>query len=334
MNQFNSNSNNERFVLNEEDDLVDFGSRPYDRTIPELLNNGIIFVDKQSGPTSHQIVSWVRSMLNQSKAGHSGTLDPQVTGLLPIGLGDATKALSILLYGSKEYVAILRLHNDVNPDSFTTYLSEFTGKIFQKPPQRSAVKRRTRTREIYDIKPLDSKGRLICLKILCEAGTYIRKLIYDIGEVLGCGATMIELRRTKVMHIDENTKFVTLHDLNDAMFLWKSHNQDEKIRSLVKPVEFISKPLNSIMVRSSAIDSICHGAQLAIPGILNFSKSIQKGDNISLISQKEELIAIAKSEFSAIELQENKKGIASITQRVIMRPSTYPKMWKKNQIRE
>ena len=97
MNQFNSNSNNERFVLNEEDDLVDFGSRPYDRTIPELLNNGIIFVDKQSGPTSHQIVSWVRSMLNQNKAGHSGTLDPQVTGLLPIGLGDATKALSILL---------------------------------------------------------------------------------------------------------------------------------------------------------------------------------------------------------------------------------------------
>jgi len=83
------------------------------------------------------------------------------------------------------------------------------------------------------------------------------------------------------------------------------------------------------MVRSSAIDSICHGAQLAIPGILNFSKSIQKGDNISLISQKEELIAIAKSELSAIELQENTKGIAGITQRVIMRPGTYPKMWKK-----
>lgn len=334
MNQFNSNSNNERFILNEEDDLEDFGSRPYDRSIPELLNNGIIFVDKQSGPTSHQIVSWVRSLLKQNKAGHSGTLDPQVTGLLPIGLGDATKALSILLYGPKEYVAVIRLHNDVNPESFRNCISDFTGKIFQKPPQRSAVKRRTRTREIYNIESLDFKGRLICLKILCEAGTYVRKLIYDIGEVLECGATMIELRRTKVMHIDETTQFVKLHDLNDALYLWKSNNQDEKIRSIVKPVEFISKPLDSIMLRSSAIDSICHGAQLAIPGILNFSTSIKKGDIVSFVTQKEELIAIAKSELSALELKENTKGIAGITQRVIMKPGTYPKMWKKSQTHE
>ena len=170
-------NNHEQIIIDEEPDITDSGSYPNERKIDDLLDNCIIFVDKQSGPTSHQIVSWVRSMLNQKKAGHSGTLDPQVTGLLPIGLGNSTKALPILLYGPKEYVAVLRLHNSVNRDKLYDCLENFKGPIYQRPPQRSAVKRVTRTRTIHELEVLDEESRLLCLRVLCEAGTYIRKLV-------------------------------------------------------------------------------------------------------------------------------------------------------------
>tara|TARA_B100001179_G_C18601294_1_gene410480 strand:- start:3298 stop:4116 length:819 start_codon:yes stop_codon:yes gene_type:complete len=267
-------------------------------------------------------------MLNQKKAGHSGTLDPQVTGLLPIGLGNSTKALPILLYGPKEYVAVLRLHNSVNRDKLYDCLENFKGPIYQRPPQRSAVKRVTRTRTIHELEVLDEESRLLCLRVLCEAGTYIRKLVYDIGEIMQCGATMIELRRTRVMHIDEQNHFVRLHELSDAVYRLKHENDETKFRQLVQPVEFIAKPLKSITVRCSAIDSLCHGAQLAIPGILKISKGISKHDNISILSQKGELIALADALLSSDDIVNNKKGIACSTKRVIMKPDTYPKLWK------
>jgi|TARA_B000000460_G_C21536852_1_gene403547 H/ACA ribonucleoprotein complex subunit 4 len=321
-------NNHEQIIIDEEPDITDSGSYPNERKIDDLLDNCIIFVDKQSGPTSHQIVSWVRSMLNQKKAGHSGTLDPQVTGLLPIGLGNSTKALPILLYGPKEYVAVLRLHNSVNRDKLYDCLENFKGPIYQRPPQRSAVKRVTRTRTIHELEVLDEESRLLCLRVLCEAGTYIRKLVYDIGEIMQCGATMIELRRTRVMHIDEQNHFVRLHELSDAVYRLKHENDETKFRQLVQPVEFIAKPLKSITVRCSAIDSLCHGAQLAIPGILKISKGISKHDNISILSQKGELIALADALLSSDDIVNNKKGIACSTKRVIMKPDTYPKLWK------
>ena len=321
-------NNQEQIIIDEEPDITDSGSYPNERKIDDLLDNCIIYVDKQSGPTSHQIVSWVRTMLNQKKAGHSGTLDPQVTGLLPIGLGNSTKALPILLYGPKEYVAVLRLHNSVNRDKLYDCLENFKGPIYQSPPQRSAVKRITRIRTIHELEVLDEESRLLCLRVLCEAGTYIRKLVYDIGEIMQCGATMIELRRTRVMHIDEQNHFVRLHELSDAIYRLKHENDETKFRQLVQPVEFIAKPLKSITIRCSAIDSLCHGAQLAIPGILKISKGISKHDNISILSQKGELIALADALLSSDDIVNNKKGIACSTKRVIMKPDTYPKLWK------
>ena len=324
-------TNKEQIILDEEPDILDSGSYPDKRSIDDLIDNCIIFVDKQSGPTSHQVVSWVKSMLNYNKAGHSGTLDPMVTGLLPISLGNATKALPILLYGPKEYVAVLRLHNSVNQTKLYDCINQFKGPIYQRPPQRSAVKRQTRIRNIYDISVLDDTSRLLCLRILCEAGTYIRKLVYDIGEVMQCGATMIELRRTKVMHINEGSNFVRLHELSDAIYRLKEENDETRFRELVHPVEFITEPLKSITVRCSAIDSLCHGAQLAIPGILKLSKEISLSENIAILSQKGELIALAESLMSTDEITKNKKGIACKTKRVIMKPGTYPKLWTKSE---
>src|SRR3972149_5567277 len=141
---------------------------------------------------------------------HGTPLDPQVSGVLPMGFGDGTKALEVLLYGPKEYHALGRLHSLPSKEKLKKVLEEFTGEIYQKPPQRSADLGQIRTGTIYELELLEQKERLLLLRILCEAGTYIRKLIYDIGEILGPGATMIELRRTRVHQFTENSHLVAL----------------------------------------------------------------------------------------------------------------------------
>ncbi len=174
----------------------EYGTYYDKRTVKQLLNYGLIILNKPPGPTSHETVAWTKRILKIPKAGHSGTLDPQVSGVLPLGLGEGTKALEVLLYGPKEYHALGRLHSMPSKEKLDEVLNQFTGEIYQKPPQRSSVLRRTRIRNIYELELLEQKDRLFLIRVLCEAGTYIRKLIYDIGEILGPGATMIELRRT------------------------------------------------------------------------------------------------------------------------------------------
>src|SRR5574341_948517 len=108
------------------------------RSVDQLLNYGLILLDKPNGPTSHETVAWVKKIFNIQKAGHSGTLDPPVSGLLPIGFGEATKALSVLLLGPKEYHALGRLHTLPSRENLESVLKQFLGKIYQKPPQRSS----------------------------------------------------------------------------------------------------------------------------------------------------------------------------------------------------
>jgi len=316
-----------------DEDLTDesYGYYPYKRPIEVLLDYGIILLDKPSGPTSHEVVSWVRKMLGVDKAGHSGTLDPPVTGLLPVGLGEATKALSLLLLGSKEYYAVARTHDPVSETKLKSILSEFIGEIYQRPPQRSSVKRETRTREIYDLELLEQKGKLILLRVLCQAGTYVRKLVYDIGEVLGCGATMIELRRTKVSNLDESNGLVRLHDLLDAVYEWRDEGKEDKIRQLIKPIEFATSSIKSVVIRDSAVDAICHGAKLAVPGILQLSSDIVKGDTVCIYTLKKELIAIGEALMTTKEIKEVDKGIAFSIKRVIMKAGTYPRLWHSKQ---
>jgi tRNA pseudouridine synthase B (EC 4.2.1.70) len=319
-------------LISIDDDVTDerYGYHPFSRPIDVLLDYGIVCIDKPAGPTSHEIVAWVKRILNISRAGHSGTLDPLVTGLLPIGLGEATKALITLLMGPKEYYAIARLHTDTSISKIESVIKEFIGDIYQKPPQRSSVKRETRVRRIYELELLESHGRLLLLRVLCQAGTYVRKLIYDIGEVLGTGASMVELRRTRVSTLSESD-MVRLHDLYDAYIQWKEENREDKIRSLIKPIEYALKHIKAVVVRDSAVDALCHGAQLAVPGIVRLSKDIAKGDLVGVYTLKGELIALAEAVMSSKEIVESDKGIAFSLKRVIMKANTYPKMWKRKE---
>ena len=308
----------------------DYGTYYDKRTVKQLLEYGLIILDKPPGPTSHEVVAWVKRILKISKAGHSGTLDPQVSGVLPLGLGEATKALGVLLLGPKEYHAIARLHSLPTKEKLENVLNQFTGEIYQKPPQRSSVLRRTRTRTIYELEMLEQKERLVLLRVLCEAGTYIRKLCYDIGEILGQGATMIELRRTRV-HQFNDKNLVTMHYLADAFALWEEDKDDSKLLRLLRPIEHALSEIKSVVIRDSAVDALCHGAQLAIPGILAISQNLKKGDLVAIYTQKGEVVALAEALLTESEIQENTKGYAFQTKRIIMAPNTYPKNWHSKQ---
>ncbi|MBC7090969.1 MAG: RNA-guided pseudouridylation complex pseudouridine synthase subunit Cbf5 [Nitrososphaeria archaeon] len=321
-------SSEEYILLSDEVTNLDYGFFPQKRPINIYLNYGFIPLDKPRGPSSHEVVAWVRKMLQIEKAGHSGTLDPPVSGVLPIALGNATKALGLFLLGPKEYITVVRLHNDVQEQKILDVFKEFTGTIYQRPPQRSSVKRVTRTKRIYQINLIEKLGRLIVVKVACEAGTYIRKLVYDIGEVLGVGATMVELRRTRVFNIDEEQGLVRLHDLSAAIHKWKNENNEELIRKLVQPIENVLTPFKKVLIKDSAVDAVCHGAQVAIPGIVKLSSNIVKGDLVVILTLKGELVALGKALLSANEIEELVKGFAVKIERVVMDKGTYPKVWK------
>ena len=311
-------------------DITDdaYGTYYDKRTIEQLLNYGIILLDKPPGPTSHETVAWTKRLLKLPKIGHSGTLDPQVSGVLPLGLGEATKALGVLLYGPKEYHALGRIHSLPSKEKLNEIVEMFRGEIFQKPPQRSAVLRQTRTRTIYEFEVIEQKERLLLTRILCESGTYIRKLYYDIGEILGPGATMVELRRTRVDQFYERDGLVTLHELANAFALWEETKDDSKLLKMIKPVEYALSELKSVVIRDSAVDAMCHGAQLAIPGILKISQNLKNGDIVGVYTQKGEAVALAEATMSDEEIQDATKGYAFETKRIIMAPKTYPKKWR------
>ena len=314
-------------VLDEEPSDTGHGWAPSDRPVTALLDYGLILLDKPRGPTSHEVVAWTKKMLGVEKAGHSGTLDPPVSGLLPIGLGQSTRALSLLLLFPKEYRGVMRVHSSVPRAQLEGVAGEFTGEIFQRPPQRSSVSRQTRSRAIYELELTEGQGNLYLFRVLCQSGTYIRKLVYDIGEVLGVGATMVELRRTRVGPFSEADGFVTLHRLNDAVFRQKS-GDEAPLRSMVRPIEDSLGDIGKVVIRDSAVDAVCHGARLGIPGILSVSEGVKKDDTVAILSPKNELVAIGKALLSTDQMQSMRRGLASTTDRVVMRAGTYPKLWK------
>ena len=315
--------------INEDITNPEYGVYYDKRSIESLLEYGLILIDKPPGPTSHEVVAWTKRILTLPNIGHSGTLDPEVSGVLPLGLGEGTKALCVLLLGPKEYHALGRLHSLPPKEKLEQTLDLFRGEIFQKPPQRSAVVRQTRTRTIYELELLEQKERLILLRVLCEAGTYIRKLYYDMGEILGPGGSMIELRRSRVHQFSEDN-LVTMHQLADAFATWKETGNSNKLTEMILPIEHALSEIKSVVIRDSAIDSLCHGAQLAIPGILEISPGLNQGDLVGVYSQKGEVIALAESLLSETEIQDNTKGYAFKTKRIIMKPNTYPKNWRTN----
>jgi H/ACA ribonucleoprotein complex subunit 4 len=176
---------------------------------------------------------------------------------------------------------------------------------------------------------LEIEGRDILFRVGCEAGTYIRKLCHDLGEVLRVGGHMVELRRTKSGSFTEDG-IATLHDLKDAYTFWKEKGIEEHIRRAITPVEEAVDFLPKVVLRDSAVDSICHGAALAVPGLSQIDAEIRPGDLVAMMSLKGELIALGQAKMDTTTMLTEKSGIAVKTDRVLMRPGTYPRMWSKD----
>jgi H/ACA ribonucleoprotein complex subunit 4 len=305
-----------------------FGLPPEKRPLDMHLRLAAINLDKPSGPTSHEVVAWVKMVLKVEKAGHSGTLDPKVTGILPVLLGDATRIMDTLLLAGKEYICLMRIHKPRPNRRILEVCGEFVGPIFQKPPLKSSVVKQLRTREVYYLEVLEIEEQHVLMRVGCEAGTYIRKLCYDIGLALGTGANMEELRRSKAGPFREDETLVTMHQLKDAYVAWEETGDEKELRRLILPVEVALRHLPRLVISDNAVDAVCHGAPLAAPGLLSLETDINKGDEVALFTLKGEAVAIANADLSSLEMLASETGIVARTERVIMEPGIYPRAWK------
>lgn len=255
--------------------------------------------------------------------------DPKVTGVLPVALEDATKVVQALLLSGKEYVCVMRLHGDVSKVRVKEVLKEFHGTIYQRPPVRSSVKRQLRVRTIYYLDLLETEGRNVLFKVGCEGGTYIRKLCYDIGEVLGCGAHMQELRRTRAGPFTEDTSngFVTLHEVAYLAGRWRETGDENALRQFIQPMEKALTLIPKIFARDSAVDALCHGASLTAPGVVSIETGIEAGSIVAVFTLKGEAVAIARALASTDGVLAAERGFVAKTLRVLMARGTYPRSW-------
>jgi H/ACA ribonucleoprotein complex subunit 4 len=237
------------------------------KTTKELIEFGIINMDKPSGPTSFDVSDFVRKKLGLRKTSHFGTLDPKVTGVLPIALNRACKLTGFFLGENKEYIGVMRIHDEIPLEKIKEAISgKFTGKIMQKPPVKSRVKRVEREREIisFEILEQDENKKDFLFRAEVQGGTYIRKLIDDLGKELRTGAHMLELRRIRAgifREDDEKHPSANMYDFEKAVDEYNSGN-DKKLREMIIPGEIISELYPVVNVGEDTVERLFHGSPL------------------------------------------------------------------------
>ncbi|MBD3255001.1 MAG: RNA-guided pseudouridylation complex pseudouridine synthase subunit Cbf5 [Candidatus Lokiarchaeota archaeon] len=326
-NKLPSDESEQLLIKSQDTTDLNFGCKPNERDLDSLLEYGVINLDKPSGPTSHEVVSWTRNILGIKNIGHAGTLDPKVTGVLPCALGKATRVLSALLNAGKEYVGILRLHSIEPAKKIEAVLKIFMGKIYQRPPLKSSVARKLRIREIYYNDILEISERDILFRVGCEAGTYIRKLCFDIGEALCSGAHMLELRRTRVGRFKEDETLFTLQNLKDAFTIYQEEGDETYLKKMIMPMEKMVEHIPKIYIRDTAVDALCHGASLAAAGVVYIDARIAKGMRVAYMTLKKELIGFGTADKTAMEIFKAKSGLVAHTDKIFMKRGKYPH-WK------
>ena len=248
--------------------------------------------------------------------------------MLPVALEDATKVVQGFLYSGKEYVCVMQVHADISEATIREVLGQFEGEIYQKPPLRASVKREPRKRFIYKLDVQEIDGRTVLFTCSCQAGTYMRKLCSDVGEVFGCGAHMRELRRTRAGPLNENDGIVTLHELSAAQSDFEAGNE-APLKEIIKPMELALTSLPHIVIRDSAVDAVCHGAELALPGVLKLDSAIERNKFVAVFTLKGEGVALGRALMTSREMLDQEKGVVVKTERVIMERGTYPALWKR-----
>lgn len=285
--------------------------------LPILLKKCFVNVNKPAGPSSHMVSEWVQRILGGEKTGHGGTLDPAVTGVLPVAVGRSTRLVKALLTAGKEYVCLMRLHTDVEPAHILRECKAIIGHVSQVPPVKSAVKRVERQRLIYYVEVLEIDGRDVLFRVGCEAGTYIRTLCVELGRRLGTKAHMAELVRTRAGPFGYDTT-VTLQDLEDAYALYATEQNERFVRHCLRDMAEGVDHLPKIYVIDSAVRPIVHGNDLKARGVGLVDSDLTSGSLTAIMTLRQEIIALGTSTRNAERVGE--EGTVVRVQTVVVRP--------------
>ncbi|OGJ16108.1 hypothetical protein A3K74_02655 [Candidatus Pacearchaeota archaeon RBG_13_33_26] len=287
--------------------MIDIEKIKSKKIISELLEFGIINFDKPANCTSFDVADFVRKKLKLRKTSHFGTLDPMVTGVLPIALNRAVKLTGFFLGEDKEYEGIMRIHEDVSLEEIKKVIEEkFMGKIIQLPPVKSRVKRQEREREIKKFKLLEKNGKNISFRVECEGGTYIRKLVHDLGEEMKIGAHMTKLRRIRA-GIFKIEKSVTKENFLKAVEEFEKGN-DERLRKIIIPAEIVSEIYPAVEVKKGFTEKILHGA----PIDYKFLEKEKKFDRVHSVPPHSSLTSQMKGKIISIFEKENFIGMYKV----------------------
>jgi len=251
------------------------------------IQKSIILIDKPKGPTSFDVVERVSRILGVRKAGHSGTLDPNATGLMLIALGEARKAMPVLMGLDKEYEGIMRVHREVDPGSLESVMRSFVGEIVQTPPVRSAVARRPRKRQVHEIVIIGTRGKDVSFRVLCQAGTYIRKIAHDAGESMGTGAHLLELRRTSIGPFGIS-EAVTLRDLDGIT--------DEKLHRILIPLETALERLKlpKVVIKDEYEASIRNGSPVRMEFLRKGVEGLGENAYLGVFNEAGSIVCLAR----------------------------------------
>ncbi|MBD3398542.1 RNA-guided pseudouridylation complex pseudouridine synthase subunit Cbf5 [Candidatus Micrarchaeota archaeon] len=285
--------------------------------VPELLDSGVVVLDKPCGPVSHEVTSWVKKLLGV-KTGHAGTLDPDVSGVLPVALGRSTKLLKYIAGKRKTYVGICKFRKELKQEQIEDAFSKFRGEIEQTPPLISAVKQVKRKRFVHALEILEIERKRVLFRATVEAGTYIRTLCEDIGAAAGTEAFMEELRRTAVGRIREGAAH-TMQVLADAHWLWKEKKDDSLLMKCIVPVDSLLH-FRRVYVHENAAESLGKGAQLMAPGLAAAEPLIRKGEKVSIYTaDRHVFVGVGVALFDGGEMNDKTRGKVVKSERIHFR---------------
>ncbi|XP_069698504.1 H/ACA ribonucleoprotein complex subunit 4 [Periplaneta americana] len=306
------------------------GASPLKREIREYVRSGYLNLDKPANPSSHEVVAWVKRILKVEKTGHSGTLDPKVTGCLIVCIERATRLAKSQQNAGKEYVCVFKLHSPVQSvKQVAQALERLKGALFQRPPLIAAVKRQLRVRTIYESKlcEYEMEKNMGIFWVKCEAGTYVRTMCVHLGLLLGVGGQMLELRRNRSGIQCEDEGMVTLHDVLDAQWMYENHKDETYLRRVIRPLEGLLVNHKRIIVKDSAVNAVCYGAKIMLPGVLRYEDSMELNEEIVIVTTKGEAVALAIALMTTATISSCDHGIVAKIKRVIMERDTYPRKW-------
>ncbi len=302
------------------------GTLPDERDLEALMRSGFILIDKPAGPTSHQLAAWARDLFGLDRLGHGGTLDPFATGVLPLMAGRTMKITNKVLKHTKSYIAVFRFKTVPDSTELASAMAQLTGRIYNVPPEVSAVKVQVRTRRIHTFEHLDMVGQDLVARITCEAGTYIRTMARDLGLMLGGPVVLKELRReTSGLYRLEHC--ITMDQLADAVWLWKECGEEGALRNVIHPIEKLLVDVPSCTVKDSAVAALTYGAPLLLPGLVSVPSGLKKGSELLVKSLKGEAVAFVTLKVDSDTIPSLENGEVARPSAVLMDTDVYPRRW-------